>query len=90
MPAKTTLDKLCSGFRVGPLPHRLRHNAAAYYGLAETPSFNQVIAYVRHHFTNYERVSKRILHSQLVHFEFKCWVNQQIEATLAKRGLRRE
>ena len=84
--AQTVLDRLQRHFRVGPTPHRVAEDTARHFGVTGEPARTQVIAYVRHNYTNYDRLCRYIPHSQIDHFEFKRWVNSQIDEALISRA----
>jgi hypothetical protein len=82
---QTVLDRLQRAFRVGAFPLRIKaieRDAARYYGIAGVPPLDRVIAYVRHNYTNYERVCRYTPCSQVDHYEFRKWVNIQIAEAL--------
>lgn len=84
----TALKAAQRAFRVGATPRRVDADAAGFYGFSCKPSPNQLIAYVRHHYTNYDRVRQRHPMSQVDYFEFKNWVNEQIWQALRERAAR--
>jgi len=83
--ATRIIDQLRRAFRMGPTPRRVDRDAAYHLGLEGDVPHNRLIAYVRHNYTNYDRVRVRIPHSQVDHWEFKDWVNGEIEAALLSR-----